>query len=82
MDDTDYHETECALRETEEEIGLSSEFIDVSFICCKFMEKFFSIVISDMGSWEPNNTPRWSIDSSNNCANQRFQAINGDEKSG
>lgn len=29
MDDTDNHETETALRETEEEIGLRSEFIDV-----------------------------------------------------
>lgn len=35
MDDTDYHELECALRETEEEIGLSSEFIDV----CQYLEK-------------------------------------------
>lgn len=34
MDDTDHHETECALRETEEEIGLSSEYIDVSFLYC------------------------------------------------
>lgn len=30
MDDTDNHETETALRETEEEIGLRSEYIDVS----------------------------------------------------
>ena len=38
MDDTDYHETECALRETEEEIGLSSEFIDVSVRTLKSCE--------------------------------------------
>lgn len=37
MDDTDYHEIECALRETEEEIGLSSEFIDV----CQFLSLCF-----------------------------------------
>lgn len=29
MDDADNHETECALRETQEEIGLKSELIDV-----------------------------------------------------
>jgi hypothetical protein len=31
MDDTDDHEFECALRETDEEIGLREEFIDVSY---------------------------------------------------
>lgn len=34
MDDTDDHEFECALRETEEEIGLNQEFIDV----CLYVE--------------------------------------------
>ncbi|CRK90800.1 CLUMA_CG004490, isoform A [Clunio marinus] len=29
MDDTDNHEIECALRETEEEIGLSSQYIKI-----------------------------------------------------
>lgn len=29
MDDTDDHEYETALRETEEEIGLNQEYIDV-----------------------------------------------------
>lgn len=59
MDDTDYHETETALRETEEEIGLRPEFIDVSFIEVNNQELFLRSMIFQIWGAGSQITPRY-----------------------
>lgn len=67
MDDADNHETECALRETAEEIGLKSEFIDVSEMTnvCLSKETDNDLIL-DLGRRFANYSTKWTINRSSN----------------
>lgn len=68
MDDTDFHETETALRETEEEIGLSSEHINVSYgRLSRAMNSHELELFLDLGCRLADHPARWTFD----CANYR-----------
>lgn len=57
IEDTDGHEIECALRETEEEIGLRSDLIKVWGSGCKITPSFGTSVvpvIAEVRNFSPN----------------------------
>lgn len=81
MDDTDYHEFECALRETEEEIGLSSEFIEVSNHSTIQTSIIAFLSLADMGSGITNHAKRRAIDSANHRWSSKLRPENAEKKS-
>lgn len=81
MDDTDFHETECALRETEEEIGLSSEHIHVSYgRLSRAMNSHELELFLDLGCRLSDHAARRSFDCSNYCRDPRLHTRHAQTK--